>query len=105
MHYKAVKLVKRPRLTITPDVFEVVTLETSELESGQILLRQTHMSLDPAMRGWIKEGKSYIPPVEIGAVMRAGGVGRVIESNNPDFAVGDHVLGTPGVQSQWLSNG
>jgi NADPH-dependent curcumin reductase CurA len=57
------------------------------------------------MRGWVNEGRSYIEPVGLGDVMRAGGVARVIESNNPDFAVGDHVLGTTGVQSHWLSNG
>ena len=50
-----------------------------------------YLSLDPAMRSWMNEGKSYIPPVEIGAVMRAGGVGKVIASQNPAFAVGDYV--------------
>jgi NADPH-dependent curcumin reductase len=54
------------------------------------------------MRGWMNEGKSYIPPVEIGAVMRAGGVGRVIASRNPAFAVGDTVYGTLGVQEYIL---
>ncbi|MEY3782720.1 MAG: hypothetical protein RIS97_898, partial [Pseudomonadota bacterium] len=43
------------------------------------------------MRGWMNEGKSYIPPVGIGEVMRAGGVGRIIASKNKDFAVGDYV--------------
>ena len=50
------------------------------------------------MRGWMNEGKSYIHTVEIGAVMRAGGVGRVVASRNPAFAVGDTVYGTLGVQ-------
>lgn len=57
------------------------------------------------MRGWMNEGKSYIRPVEIGEVMRAGGVGRVIASRNPRFAVGDHVSGTLGVQEFCLSDG
>jgi len=51
------------------------------------------------MRGWMNEGKSYIPPVGIGEVMRAGGIGRVIASKNPDYAVGDLVSCTPGVQA------
>jgi NADPH-dependent curcumin reductase CurA len=59
------------------------------------------LSLDPAMRGWMNEGKSYIPPVGIGEVMRAGGVGRVVASKNPTFAVGDTVTGGPGVQQYW----
>ena len=50
------------------------------------------------MRGWMNEGKCYIPPVGIGEVMRAGGVGEVVASKNPRFAVGDHVYGTLGVQ-------
>lgn len=106
MQYKAVKLVKRPRLTITPDVFEVVTLETPELESGQILLRQTHMSLDPAMRGWMSEDRgSYIPPVELGEVMRSSGVAEVVETKNDQFAVGDRVVGMIGWTEYAVSNG
>jgi NADPH-dependent curcumin reductase CurA len=84
------------------------TIETVPVEKpgeGEFLAEVLYISLDPAMRGWIKEGKSYIEPVGIGDVMRAGGVGRVIESNNPSFAVGDHVLGISGVQSHWRSNG
>ena len=63
-----------------------------------VLLKTLALSLDPAMRGWMNEGKSYIPPVGIGEVMRAGGVGKVIASKNPAFAVGDHVGGGFGVQ-------
>jgi NADPH-dependent curcumin reductase CurA len=53
------------------------------------------------MRGWMNEGKSYIPPVGIGEVMRAGGIGVVVASKNPAFAVGDHVTGGPGIQEYW----
>jgi NADPH-dependent curcumin reductase len=56
------------------------------------------LSLDPAMRGWMNEGKSYIEPVGIGEVMRAGGIGKVVASRNPKFAVGDLVSGAIGVQ-------
>src|SRR6185369_5766648 len=56
------------------------------------------LSLDPAMRGWMNEGKSYIRPVEIGEVMRAGGVGVVTASKSARFKPGDHVVGTLGVQ-------
>ena len=68
---------------------------------GGVLVRTTHLSLDPAMRGWMNEGKSYIPPVGIGEVMRAGGIGRVVASRHPGFAVGDIVTGSPGVQEYW----
>ena len=65
---------------------------------GEVLVKTLYLSLDPAMRGWMNEGKSYIAPVQIGEVMRAGGVGEVIASKHPDFNAGDHVYGTLGVQ-------
>ena len=67
-------------------------------DAGGVLVRTLMLSLDPAMRGWMNEGKSYIAPVGIGEVMRAGGIGTVIASKSPAFAVGDTVYGTLGVQ-------
>ena len=72
---------------------------------GELVVAISHVSLDPAMRGWMNEGASYIDPVEIGAVMRAGAVGRVSASEHPGFAVGDHVYGALGVQEHALSDG
>lgn len=72
---------------------------------GEVLIKSLYISLDPAMRGWMNEGRSYIEPVQIGAVMRASGVGRVIASQNPGFAVGDHVAGLLGVQEYAISDG
>ena len=71
----------------------------------EVLVRTLYLSLDPAMRGWMNEGRSYIAPVGIGEVMRAGGIGRVVASNHPDFAVGDHVNGTLGVQDYVVLEG
>lgn len=106
MQYKAVTLVKRPEIHITPDLFEVVTLETPPLEDGQMLLRQTHMSLDPAMKGWMMEDRnSYIPPVELGEIMRSSGVAEVAESRNDAFAVGDRVVGMIGWTEYATSDG
>jgi len=106
MQYTAITLVKRPTLTITPDLFEVVKLETPKLADGQFLVKQTHMSLDPAMKGWMMEDRnSYIPPVELGDVMRSSGVGEVVESKNPDFAVGDRVVGMMGWTEYAVSTG
>ena len=72
---------------------------------GQVLVKILYVSLDPAMRGWMNEGKSYVPPVGIGDVMRAGAVGRVLASQNPGFAVGDHVVGMFGMQEYALTDG
>ncbi len=74
-------------------------------QEGQVVVRTTHISLDPAMRGWMNEGLSYIPPVELGAVMRAGTVGEVVASEHPDFAVGDHVSGALGAQAYAVTDG
>src|SRR5271155_6109118 len=65
---------------------------------GEFLVKILYLSLDPAMRGWMNEGKSYIAPVGIGEVMRAGAVGKVIASRHPGFAAGEHVSGLFGVQ-------
>jgi NADPH-dependent curcumin reductase len=77
----------------------------SEPGDGELLVKVLYISLDPAMRGWMNEGKSYIPPVEIGEVMRAGAAGRVIASRHPGFAIGDHVVGSFGMQEYARSNG
>lgn len=75
------------------------------VSDGQILVRVEYLSVDPAMRTWMNAGRSYVPPVETGEVMRAGGIGRVIDSRHPQFAVGDEVYGTFGVQRYAISDG
>ena len=72
---------------------------------GEVLVKVLYISLDPAMRGWMNEGKSYIPPVALGEVMRAGAAGRVIASRHPGFIAGDHVTGVLGVQEYALAQG
>lgn len=79
--------------------------KVAEPAEGQVLIKILYISLDPAMRGWMNEGKSYVPPVGIGEVMRAGATGRVIASKNPKYAVGDHVVGILGVQEYAMSDG
>ncbi len=73
--------------------------------AGEFVVAISHISLDPAMRGWMNAGASYIDPVEIGAVMRAGAVGRVIASQHPGFSIDEHVYGAFGVQEYALSDG
>jgi len=76
-----------------------------EPSEGELLVRILYISLDPAMRGWMNEGRSYIAPVGIGEVMRALALGRVLASRNSKFAVGDYVYGLLGVQEFALTNG
>jgi len=73
--------------------------------TGEFVVEISHLSIDPAMRGWMSARPSYMPPVEIGAVMRAGAIGRIIASEHPGFAVGEHVYGTFGVQEYAVSDG
>lgn len=84
-------------------------LETNpipELKDGEVLIQHHYISLDPAMRGWMNEGKSYIAPVAIDEVMRAGSIGKVIKSNNhPTFKVGDCLTGWGGVQQYVATDG
>jgi NADPH-dependent curcumin reductase CurA len=95
---RQIRLAARPVGMPTRANWNTTTEPVAEPAEGGVLLKTLALSLDPAMRGWMNEGKSYIPPVGIGEVMRAGGVGKVIASKNPKFAVGDHVSATFGVQ-------
>lgn len=105
--YTAINLIARPAPGPIPaNVFEVVKKDVPSVEDGQILVKQTHMSIDPAMIGWMNpDPESYIPPVALGDVMRSSGLGEVVESQNPGFAVGDRVMGMTGWSEYILSNG
>ena len=92
------KLAKRPVGMVQRSDFEYAQAPVAEPGEGEVLVKILYISLDPAMRGWMNEGKSYVPPVGIGEVMRAGAVGRVITSHDPNIVVGDHVVGVLGVQ-------
>ncbi len=95
-------LAKRPVGAATRDTFTYQQVPLAEPGDGQIVVKNQYLSLDPAMRGWMNEGKSYIPPVGLGEVMRALGVGKVIASKHPGFAVGDYVNGALGVQDYYV---
>ena len=97
-----IRLASRPVGLPTRANWNFTTEPVTEPGPGGVLVKTLYLSLDPAMRGWMNEGKSYIPPVEIGAVMRAGGVGQVIASQNPAFAVGDYVNAGLDVQEYCL---
>ncbi len=105
--FTKINLAARPKGgPITPDLFEVVTDEIPTPSAGQVLVQQTYMSLDPAMIGWMSpDTDSYVPPVGLGEVMRSSGIGEVVASEHPDFAVGDRVRGMLGWTEYALSDG
>ena len=96
-----VRLAARPVGQAVASDWQFTDEAVAEPDDGGVLVKVLALSLDPAMRGWMNEGKSYIAPVAIGEVMRAGGIGQVVVSKNPGFAVGDRVSCTPGVQEYW----
>ncbi|HMP08320.1 MAG TPA: NADP-dependent oxidoreductase [Lacipirellulaceae bacterium] len=99
-------LAKRPAPGLVKrDCFSFEDRASPEPAEGQFRIRLDCVSLDPAMRGWLNEGKSYVPPVAIGDVMRAYAAGTVDVSRHPDFKPGDAVQGLFGVQQYALSNG
>jgi len=100
-----VRLAARPSGLPKDSDWEIVEEPAPTPGDNEFAVAISHISLDPAMRGWMNAGASYIEPVEIGAVMRAGAVGRVTDSRHPGFAVGDHVYGAFGVQQHALSDG
>ncbi len=91
-------LAKRPHGMVTKDNFEYREGPIPEPGEGQVLLRNLYLSFDPTQRGWMEDRESYLPPVQIGEVMRAGAVAQVAESRNPEFSKGDLVQTTGGWQ-------
>ena len=102
---KVLRLKKRPIGFPDEDTWELSEEILPSLNEGEILIENNYISLDPAMRGWMNETRSYIEPVKIGDVMRAGSIGKVIESNNPKFSKGDVVSGGSGVQQYSINDG
>jgi NADPH-dependent curcumin reductase CurA len=91
-------LAKRPEGMVSPANFELREVPLPEPGDGEILVRSLYLAFEPAMRGWMEDRPSYIPPVAIGEVMRGGVVAQVVASNDPDFAVGSLVQGMLGWQ-------
>ncbi|HEV7585262.1 MAG TPA: NADP-dependent oxidoreductase [Solirubrobacteraceae bacterium] len=100
-----VRLAARPSGLPKPSDWALTEAQAPTPGPGELVAEVSHISVDPAMRGWMNAGASYIEPVEIGDVMRAAGVGQVLASEHPDFESGDDVYGIFGVQEYALSDG
>jgi NADPH-dependent curcumin reductase CurA len=88
---------ERPSGRIGADTFELSEEAVPQIGDGEALVRLDWISLDPTNRAWINDTPTYLPPVGIGEVMR-GGLGEVVASNNPNYAVGQTVVGMVGWQ-------
>jgi NADPH-dependent curcumin reductase len=99
------RLAARPVGLPKPTDWLLVSEPAPEPADNEFRVEMEYLSIDPAMRAWMNPGRSYVPPVEIGEVMRAAGIGRVIDSNHRKFAVDDRVYGVFGVQRYAVSDG
>lgn len=103
---KQLILKKRPIGIPDENTWELKEANIPEPKEGEVVIKTEYISLDPAMRGWMDDSKSYIPPVGIGEVMRAGTIGIVIKANNhPQFKEGDVLTGWGGVQQYIQTSG
>eukprot|EP00668_Euglena_longa_P011274 GGOE01013665.1.p1 GENE.GGOE01013665.1~~GGOE01013665.1.p1 ORF type:complete len:370 (-),score=65.65 GGOE01013665.1:350-1417(-) len=103
LYQKRVILMKRPTSKVVPGEHLVVEQDAkvprmTDLEDDDVLIRILWISLDPAMRGWMNDKKSYIPPVQLGAVMRANAIGEVLATKSRAYKAGDLVQGSFGMQ-------
>ena len=97
---RQLRLARRPQGEPTAEDFDVTEVDTPSPEEGEALVQIVQISLDPAMRGWMDDRPSYVPPVALGDVMRAGTAGVVLDSRGDKLKPGDHVVGMLGVQEQ-----
>jgi NADPH-dependent curcumin reductase CurA len=105
MSNRMVKLARRPKGMTTRADFTIEDGPVPQPGPGELRVKVEYISLDPAMRGWMSEGRSYVPPVALGDVMRAYAAGTVEASSNPSFKEGDAVQGMFGVQKYAISKG
>jgi len=96
-------LKERPHGLVKDTDFELVTEILPGIQEGEILIENLYLSFDPTQRTWLNDMPGYLPPVQIGEVVRAGGMGRVLESNNPEYTVGDLAFGFVGWQSHCIT--
>ena len=102
---RRIVLASRPDGEPVENNFRLEEKPIPTLKDGEVLLRTVYLSLDPYMRGRMSEAPSYAPPVDIDEVMVGGTVCQIAESKNPDFEVGEWVLGYAGWQSHAVSDG
>ena len=102
---RRVLLASRPKGVPQAEHFAIEEVPVAELEAGELLVESEFWSVDPAMRGWSNDLPNYLPPVEIGAVMRSFASGKVVASRNPDYAEGELVVGALGWQRYAISDG
>ena len=101
---REIRLASRPNGIPTADNFALAQTELEPLQDQQVLVRNLFMSVDPYMRGRMNDGKSYVPPFEIGKSLEGGAVGEVIESRSKEFKPGDAVTSNFGWREYFMAS-
>lgn len=102
---RQIELKSRPDGLPTKADFQLGEETLSPIADGEILVQNEWMSVDPYMRGRMNDSASYVTPFQIGEPLEGGCIGKVIESRNDTFSVGDCVLGSLGWREKWKSSG
>ncbi len=102
---RQIELSSRPEGVPTKSNFKITSTELPAIAEGEFLVKNDWMSVDPYMRGRMKQGDSYVPPFALDKPLEGGCVGEVIESRQPGFEVGDTVVGNLGWREYWKSRG
>ncbi len=102
---REIRLKSRPIGMPTAVNFELAQVELPAPSEGQLLVKNSYMSVDPYMRGRMNDTKSYIPPFQLGEVLTGGAIGQVVQSEHPEYKVGEHVLNFMGWREAFLSDG
>ena len=100
---REIRLASRPQGVPVPQNFTMASVEVGSPQKGEVLVRNLFMSVDPYMRGRMREGKSYVPPFEIGKPLEGGAVGEVIESKDDGFHPGDVVVSNLGWREYFIT--
>ena len=88
-----IQLIARPQGLPTLDIFQEVEADVPPLQDGQFLIKNHYISLDPAIRGWMNAGTTYMPGMPLNAPVRAFTLGEIVDSQNADFKVGEFEIG------------
>src|ERR1700675_372313 len=98
---RRILLTRRPEGLVTEDCLDRVEGQVPEVGDGEALVRVLFLSVDPTNRVWMRAEDSYLPAIRIGDVVRAAGLGEVVESRCEAYNPGDLVMGMPGWQDYW----
>lgn len=98
MENRQVVLAQRPTAMVDPSTTRIETVAVPTIGPDEALVKVGYLSIDPTIRTWMNDAPGYLPPIQIGEVIRSMGAGVIVETNSPRYQIGDVVIGTTGWQ-------